>query len=256
MKRRARRRLVGAIALVVFVVIALPIVLDSEPKPISQDLTIQIPSQDAGKFATRVLPAQPEPVPALTTSSTPAVTPSAPAPEAAAKAPVVPEAPKVVVAPAVVPSVKPAPAITPPVAPAAAPVSTAATSAAKTETPAKDAPMAVTTTAKEATTPAAASATKPSAVPVVPAVPAAEAKSPAVTDRSFIVPLGLYSKADNIKQVRAKATAAGFKTYTEAIAGSASVRVRAGPFASRDAADKAREKLKGAGLDVGAVVAR
>ena len=243
MKRRARRRLVGAIALVVFVVIALPIVLDSEPKPISQDLTIQIPSQDAGKFATRVLPAQPEP-------------PSAPAPEAAAKAPVVPEAPKVVVAPAVVPSVKPAPAITPPVAPAAAPVSTAATSAAKTETPAKDAPMAVTTTAKEATTPAAASATKPSAVPVVPAVPAAEAKSPAVTDRSFIVPLGLYSKADNIKQVRAKATAAGFKTYTEAIAGSASVRVRAGPFASRDAADKAREKLKGAGLDVGAVVAR
>ncbi len=258
MKRRARRRLVGAIALVVFVVIALPIVLDSEPKPISQDLTIQIPSQNAGKFATRVLPAQPEPVPALTTSSTPAVTSSAPAPapEAAAKAPVVPEAPKAAVAPAVAPSVKPAPAITPPVAPAAAPVSTAATSAAKTETPAKDAPMAVTATAKEATSPAAASATKPAAVPVVPAVPAAEAKSPAVTDRSFIVPLGLYSKADNIKQVRAKATAAGFKTYTEAIAGSASVRVRAGPFASRDAADKAREKLKGAGLDVGAVVAR
>ncbi len=263
MKRRARRRLVGAIALVVFVVIALPIVLDSEPKPTSsQDLTIQIPSQDAGKFATRVLPAQPEPVPAPTTSSTPAVTPSAltpvpaPAPEAAAKALVVPEAPKAAVAPAVAPSVKPAPAITPPVAPAAAPVSTAATSVAKTETPAKDAPMAVTATAKEATTPAAASAAKPAAVSVVPAVPAAEAKSPGVTDRGFIVPLGLYSKADNIKQVRAKATAAGFKTYTEAIAGSASVRVRAGPFVSRDAADKAREKLKGAGLDVGAVAAR
>lgn len=262
MKRRARRRLVGAIALVVFVVIALPIVLDSEPKPTSQDLTIQIPSQDAGKFATRVLPAQPEPVPAPTTSSTPAVTSSAltpapaPAPEAAAKAPVVPEAPKAAVAPAVAPSVKPAPAITPPVAPAAAPVSTAATSVAKTETPAKDAPKAATATAKEATTPAAASAAKPAAVPVVPAVPAAEAKSPGVTDRGFIVPLGLYSKADNIKQVRAKATAAGFKTYTEAIAGSASVRVRAGPFVSRDAADKAREKLKGAGLDVGAVAAR
>lgn len=71
-----------------------------------------------------------------------------------------------------------------------------------------------------------------------------------------MVPLGLFSKADNIKQVRAKATAAGFKTYTESIAGSASVRVRAGPFASRDAADKAREKLKGAGLDVGAVATR
>src|SRR3990172_5063163 len=56
LQRRARRRLVGAIALVVLVVVALPIVLDKEPSPIGQDLVIQIPSQDAGKFNTRVLP--------------------------------------------------------------------------------------------------------------------------------------------------------------------------------------------------------
>jgi len=56
LQRRARRRVVGAIALVVLIVIALPIVLDKEPSPIGQDLVIQIPSQEAGKFNTRVLP--------------------------------------------------------------------------------------------------------------------------------------------------------------------------------------------------------
>lgn len=55
LQRRARRRLVGAIALVVFVVIVFPLVLDNEPKPIGQDLVIQIPSQDAARFKTPVL---------------------------------------------------------------------------------------------------------------------------------------------------------------------------------------------------------
>lgn len=56
LQRRARRRLVGAIALVIFVVIVFPIVLEKERKPVGQDLVIQIPSQDAGKFNSRVLP--------------------------------------------------------------------------------------------------------------------------------------------------------------------------------------------------------
>ena len=59
LKRRARRRLVGAVALVVFVVIVLPIVLDKEPGTIGQDIVIQIPSQDAGKFNSRVVPPPP-----------------------------------------------------------------------------------------------------------------------------------------------------------------------------------------------------
>ncbi len=55
LKRRARRRLVGAIALVLLAVIVLPVVLDHEPKLVQHDLTVQIPSQDAGKFGARVL---------------------------------------------------------------------------------------------------------------------------------------------------------------------------------------------------------
>jgi DedD protein len=45
-KKRARRRLVGAVALVLAVIVVLPMVLDSEPKPLSSDIAIQIPSKD------------------------------------------------------------------------------------------------------------------------------------------------------------------------------------------------------------------
>lgn len=42
-KQRARRRLVGAIALVLAAVIVLPMVLDSRPKPVTDDISIDIP---------------------------------------------------------------------------------------------------------------------------------------------------------------------------------------------------------------------
>jgi DedD protein len=45
-KKRARRRLIGAVALVLAAVIGLPMVLDSEPKPNADDINIQIPSKD------------------------------------------------------------------------------------------------------------------------------------------------------------------------------------------------------------------
>ena len=45
-KKRARRRLVGAVALALGVAVGLPMVLDSEPKPSSNDIDIRIPSKD------------------------------------------------------------------------------------------------------------------------------------------------------------------------------------------------------------------
>src|SRR5216684_42821 len=56
LKRRARRRLVGAIALVVLIVVVLPVILDQQPRHVPQALTVQIPGQDGGPFKTRVLP--------------------------------------------------------------------------------------------------------------------------------------------------------------------------------------------------------
>ncbi len=50
-KRRARRRLVGAIALTLAVVVILPMVLDSEPKPTGKDMDLRIPAADkVGEF--------------------------------------------------------------------------------------------------------------------------------------------------------------------------------------------------------------
>ncbi len=46
-KQRARRRLVGAIALVVAAIVILPMVLDSHPKPVTDDIAIDIPNRPA-----------------------------------------------------------------------------------------------------------------------------------------------------------------------------------------------------------------
>ena len=45
-KKRARRRLVGAIALALAVAIGLPMLLDSEPKSSVSDIAINMPSKD------------------------------------------------------------------------------------------------------------------------------------------------------------------------------------------------------------------
>jgi len=45
-KKRARRRLVGAVALTLAAIVALPMLLDSEPKPLGADIAINIPSKD------------------------------------------------------------------------------------------------------------------------------------------------------------------------------------------------------------------
>jgi len=56
-RRKARRRLIGAIALALAVVVILPMVLDSEPKPSGQDIELRIPDADkAGDFVPGVAP--------------------------------------------------------------------------------------------------------------------------------------------------------------------------------------------------------
>ena len=79
-KKRARRRLIGATALVLAAVIGLPMIFDSEPRPISQDINIQIPPRDKAP----AMNASPMPLP-----PTQATQPEAPPPEAQK-----PEAPK------------------------------------------------------------------------------------------------------------------------------------------------------------------
>ncbi|MCB5187229.1 SPOR domain-containing protein [Methylobacillus caricis] len=57
-KKRARRRLVGAIALVLLMVTILPMVLDDRSTKIPpQEIAINIPSQDGPEFTSKVAPA-------------------------------------------------------------------------------------------------------------------------------------------------------------------------------------------------------
>ena len=53
LKKRARRRLIGAIALVTLVIVLLPMFLDSDPRPLNQEISIQIPEQST-QFSSRV----------------------------------------------------------------------------------------------------------------------------------------------------------------------------------------------------------
>ncbi len=76
LKRRSRRRLVGAVALVLLAVIVLPMVFDTEPRQTEPSVSVRIPPEDDAKFAPQL-------------SGAPAsVTPSAvPAPASEAAAP-------------------------------------------------------------------------------------------------------------------------------------------------------------------------
>ncbi|HQE38448.1 MAG TPA: SPOR domain-containing protein, partial [Zoogloea sp.] len=66
LKKRARRRLVGSAALALAAAIVLPMVMDHEPRPASQDVQIRIPSQEGSNFTSRVItgkaPAPSQPV--------------------------------------------------------------------------------------------------------------------------------------------------------------------------------------------------
>lgn len=64
LKRRGRRRLVGAVALVLAAVIVLPMVFDSEPSGGAPAVTVRIPGENESSFNPKPPPAKPKP-PAL-----------------------------------------------------------------------------------------------------------------------------------------------------------------------------------------------
>jgi DedD protein len=84
-KKRARRRLVGAIALALAAAVGLPMLLDSEPKPLAGDIAIQIPAKD--KAAPLPVPAPNKAVSAAESVDKDEEVVDAPPPAPAAKAP-------------------------------------------------------------------------------------------------------------------------------------------------------------------------
>lgn len=56
LKRRGRRRLVGAVALVLAAVIILPMVFDLEPKPPAASVSVRIPGEGEAPFTPKAAP--------------------------------------------------------------------------------------------------------------------------------------------------------------------------------------------------------
>ncbi len=227
LKKRARRRLIGAIALVTVVAVFLPMVLDHEPKSISQDISIQIPSQNSGTFTSKIVPV----VPGSAGVKSAQVAEAPPA--AAAKAV---ETPKVAAAPPLPPAAVDSEAA-PPKAPVVEPK------------PRVKAPPVADSEAAPPKQPVAEA--KPEPKPETKAkAKAMPAKADARDSGTFVVQVAALNDVDKAKQMREQIAAAGVKAYTEVVPTTKGnvTRVRAGPFATRDAAEKARDRLKELGL--------
>ena len=231
-RRRARHRLIGAAVLVLVGVIGFPLLFDTQPRPVSVDIPIEIPDRNKVK----PLPPLPQaPVAAGKVAQAP-VEPPAPVASAA------PAAPQPAAAPAPVPQA-PAPA-TPAPQPKAQAKPTPAEKVAKAEPAAPARKVEPQADAK------AADAAKARALLEGKSVDTAQA----ATGARYVVQVGAFAEKDKAHQAQQKLQRAGLKNYTNVAEtkNGTRIRVRAGPFATRAEADKAAEKIKG--LDLPAAV--
>ncbi|NTV10643.1 MAG: SPOR domain-containing protein, partial [Zoogloea sp.] len=79
-----------------------------------------------------------------------------------------------------------------------------------------------------------------------------DAKPPESAKSAYVIQLGAYKDEANVKTLRAKLKAEGYTSYTEQVGDR--TRVRAGPFPSKEAADKAAKRIQSV-LGVSAMVA-
>ena len=256
LKKRARRRLIGAVVLVTTVALVLPMVLDSEPRPANPSISIQIPAQDAGIIAKPPAPlkpsdpsgATPPPVP-KTGEKSDSLAAAKPEAQAGTKSEAKPEAKAKAEA-------KPKPE---PVAKTEAPPppesKAAAQSAGKSAGPAAEARSADSQVAAPPAAKAESKTAKPEAAKPDPAKSKdADKAKPA---GSYVLQVAALADAAKAKELQAKLAGAGLKAYTEQVqtAKGPVTRVRVGPYASREAAEKVRPQLQKLQLD-GKVVPR
>lgn len=178
LKRRGRRRLVGAIALVLAAVIVLPWIFDPQPRQ-TPPVSVRIPNEDESPFTPKVAPKPPPPAPPRT-------------------------------------EIKAEP---------------------KTEASAAQAQP------------------RPAAPKQGPGESERARAEAALANAQFVVPVGAYADPAG---VIGKLKAAKLPYYTEPVATAKGTvtRVRAGPFASREAAERAHRQIKALGFSPGSVTTR
>ncbi len=301
-KKRARRRLVGAVALALLAATVFPMVMDHEPRSVGQDIDIRIPGQSSGTLSTLSVAAN-EPTssdvarneligkdgspeattpPVVATSDAAAPNKTAEVASVGAAALAAKSLAKSDVAADQAPSAKPevkaadekaakeiaakeiaakekatatklaadkAAADKAATAKLAAEILAAEKAAAKK---AEKKPAEKITVKTDAKTTSDKVIDKSATKPTEKAADKSEAK-PADTHKGgkWVVQLGVFSDAENVSRVRTRVQAHGFSSYTEKLKGATGkvqTRVRAGPFATKEAAEKARDTLKRNGL--------
>ena len=214
LKKSARRRLVGAVALSLLAVVVLPMVMEREPKPPSQDIQVRIPNRE-------LVPFSPQTISGVGNSEAKIESPPVikqPAYPNEVSTPVTHEAPKV-----------------------AAP--TAANIAASAPVKSTDRTAVV----------------KPSEMDHR-ASKVEESRASAVlagNDNAWLIRLGAYQNAGNVRILMAKIKEMGLPVYSEKFDSPAGPRIRvfAGPFTPRDSADRAQARIRKIGVE-GTVVAK
>ena len=213
LRRKARRRLIGAIAFTLAVVVILPMVLDSEPKPTGKDIDLRIPAPDkVGEF-----------VPGVAASEVAEASPmaaSAVAEVSASSAVAQTGSDKTVAVPSAPPTTE---------------------SASRTEVQGKI--QSAPNKQPEAKAP---EPKKPEPKKPEPKKPEPKAPDKAANVESYVVQVGAYANAATAKQEMDKLKKLGFKAYTEKTGDK--IRVRVGPYAEREKAEKVRQSLEKHGL--------
>jgi DedD protein len=205
LRRRARHRLIGASVLVVVGVVGFPLLFDTQPRPVSTDIAVEIPDRataNANKASKGISGAQKSaPLDAaaaldpkeevIASKSDAAVTPPAPKTEVKTDSKIEPK-----VEPKAEPKVEP-----------------------KAEVKAEPKPDVKV---------------------------GDEALNGKEAAQRFVVQVGSFAEEAKSREVRLKLEKAGYKTYTHVADTKEGkrTRVRVGPFATRDEADKVASKIK------------
>jgi len=224
LRKRARRRLVGAVALVLMVVAAVPMILDSEPRQRPHRIEVQVPSMPPRP------PNEPAPAPAVAAQAAPAQAGDASAPAQSHAAPASPVA-------------APAPAAAP-TAPTSTGTPTAPTLAAAPAVPASGPAPALEATPAHA----------PAAKNAGPAHAGAGRSTPTANANAYAVALIATASTTKAAALKRELQRLKFPAYTQTTPDGDKTRVRVGPYSSREAAEQARQRLIRQGYDPGGVV--
>lgn len=218
LKKRARRRVVGAVAFVSVVAVVLPMVMDHEPRQVVHDVEIRIPGQDEKSFAPKfaavpVEKSADDPVPSSASQSVSEPVAKLVEPEKNKPEPLPEKLPVKIEKPV-----------------------------EKTPPKAVDKTVAKPDDAKRAA--------------AILSGQTAEAK-PVEKSGEYLILIGAFSNEANVKNIKTKLGEQGIKTFTEPLdtPQGKKIRVRAGPFSSRDTAEKALEKMQRIGVS-GTVAAK